>query len=62
MGTLKKTTNCVKTSFLFSKVENIKTHSPLNEMFLILKHVNKKNSEYPANVGYPDLTKKKFPL
>ena len=59
MGTLKKKTNCVKTSFLFSKVENIKTHSPLRAMFLILNHVDKGNSEYPENVDYPDLTKQK---
>ena len=28
-------------------------------MFLILKHVDGKNSEYPANVEYPVLTKPK---
>ena len=27
-------------------------------MFLILKNVGKENSEYPAKVDYPDLTKK----
>ena len=26
-------------------------------MFLILKHIYKENSEYPANANYPDLTK-----
>ena len=58
MKTLKKKTNCVKT-FFFSKEENIRTHSPLRAMFLILKLVDKKNSEYAANVKYPDLTKQK---
>ena len=43
----------------FSKVENIRTHSPLRTMFLILKHVDKENSEYAANVKYTDLTKQK---
>ena len=52
-----KTTNCVKTSFF--KVENIRTYSPLRAIFLILKHVDKENSEYPANVDYPDLPKQK---
>ena len=28
-------------------------------MFLIQKHVDKENSEYPANVYYPDLPKQK---
>ena len=27
-------------------------------MFLKLKHVDKENSEYPANADYPNLTKK----
>ena len=40
-------------------VDNIRTPSPLRAMFLILKHVGKENSEYPANVDYPDLTKQK---
>ena len=38
----------------FSKVENIRTHSPLGAIFLILKHVDKENYEYPANEKYPD--------
>ena len=53
-----KTTNCVKTYF---KVENNRTHFSLRAMFLKLKHVDKENSEYPANADYPDLTKQKFP-
>ena len=28
-------------------------------MFLILKHVDKESSEYPANMKYPDSTKEK---
>ena len=53
-----KIVNCVKTSIL-SKVQNIRTHSILRAMFLILKHVDKENNEYPTNADYPDLTKQK---
>ena len=31
-------------------------------MFLILKHVDKENREYPANVHYPELRKQKIIL
>ena len=31
-------------------------------MFLILKHVDKENSEYPAKADYLELTKKKFQI
>ena len=44
---------------VFFKVENTRTYSPLRAMFLILKHFDKENSEYPANVNYPDLPKQK---
>ena len=43
----------------FSKVENIRNHSPLKAIILILKHVGKINSEYPAKTDYRNLTKQK---
>ena len=42
-----------------SKEENIRIHSPLKAMFLILKHTDKENNKYPANVDYTDLPKHK---
>ena len=56
MGTLKKQKTVLKQLF-FSKEGNIRTHSSLRAMFLTLKHVDKENSEYPANAHYTDLTK-----
>ena len=49
----------VKKKFFFNKVENNRTHFPLRAMFLILKHVDKENSEYPPNLDYADLPKQK---
>ena len=56
MGTLKKQKTVLKQLF-FSKEGNIRTHSSLRAMFLTLKHVDKENSEYPANAHYTDSTK-----
>ena len=57
-GNFKKQQTELKQVF-FSKSENIRNHSPIKAMFLILKHVDKENSEYPAKADYPDLTKQK---